>query len=525
MVRTSLFRHLSAVAAALAVLTVGGVTTMAATDANSASSSSAASATASTASSTSSSAQSAAASSTTAASSSQTTASSSSATTSTSTAKTTTAATPASKTVISGVVTKKGTVKLPTATYMQAGPGKGYKVLKTLKAGSSWKYFAYRDYQGRNWYDLGNDQWVGVSKTAKPAKATLSGVTSKKGTVNITVALKLQAGPGNGYKVIKTLKAGSAWKYSQVRSYQDKTWYNLGGNQWIGVKAGQTSSVSGVVSKSGTVYFNTALKLQAGPGNGYKVLKTLKANSSWKYSQVRSYQGKTWYNLGGNQWAGAKSGQTGKKSLAGVVSKKGTVRLNANIKLQAGPGNGYKVIKTLKYGTSWHFTQVRNYQGKTWYNLGNNQWVGVNKNIVDWRGPSEVDKAYPSTSKYPHMWIKVSLAKQRVYLMNGNSVLYTMLCSTGRPGATTPKGTYYIQAERGPVFGGSLGGARYYVSWKDHGVYLFHSVPISGSGAYLANEGALLGKVAHSHGCIRLTVSDAYWMYTHIKYGTKVVIY
>lgn len=522
MVRTSLFRHLSAVAAALAVLTVGGVTTMAATstDASATSSSSAASSTASAVSSTSSSAQPATSSSSSATSSS----SSSAATTGTSTSTTTTTA--PSKTVISGVVTKKGTVKLPTASYLQAGPGKGYKVIKKLAAGSSWKYFAYRDYQGRNWYDLGNDQWVGVSKTAKPAQTVISGVSSKKGTVNITTALKLQAGPGNGYKVIKTLKAGSSWKYSQIRSgYQGKTWYNLGGNQWIGVKSGQTSSYSGVVSKSGTVYFNTALKLQAGPGNGYKVIKTLKANSSWKYNQVRSYQGKTWYNLGGNQWVGAKSGQTGKKSLSGVVNKKGTVRLNANIKLQAGPGNGYKVIKTLKYGTSWKFSQVRVYQGKTWYNLGSNQWVGVNKSIVDWRGPSEVDKAYPSTSKYPHMWIKVSLAKQRVYLMNGNSVLYTMLCSTGRPGATTPKGTYYIQAERGPVFGGSLGGARYYVSWKGHGVYLFHSVPISGSGAYLANEGALLGKVAHSHGCIRLTVSDAYWMYTHIKYGTKVVIY
>lgn len=516
MVRTSLIRHLSAVAAALAVLTAAGVTTMAATNADTSSSSaSTVSSAASGASSTSVSAGVA-------------TASSQSAraenTQNATTAKTTQPA--ASKTVISGVVTKKGSVKLATATYLQAGPGKGYKVIKTLQAGSSWKYFAYRDYQGRNWYDLGNDQWVGVSKVVKQTPTTLSGVMTKKGIVNLTVALKLQAGPGNGYKALKTLRAGSAWKYSRVRNgYQGKTWYDLGGNQWVGVQAGQSSSFAGVVNKKGTVLFNTALKLQAGPGNGYRVLRSLKANSSWKYSQVRSYQGKTWYNLGGNQWVGAKSGQTGRKSLSGVVNKKGTVRLNAQLKLQAGPGNGYRVIKTLKYGTSWKFSQVRVYQGKTWYNLGANQWVGVNKSTLDWHGPSEVDKAYPSTSKYPHMWIKVSLAKQRVYLMNGNSVLYTMLCSTGRPGATTPKGTYYIQRERGPVFGGSLGGARYYVSWKDHGVYLFHSIPIGGNGAYLAKEGALLGKVAHSHGCIRLSVSDAYWMYTHIKYGTKVVIY
>ncbi|WP_235804118.1 L,D-transpeptidase [Ligilactobacillus hayakitensis] len=144
---------------------------------------------------------------------------------------------------------------------------------------------------------------------------------------------------------------------------------------------------------------------------------------------------------------------------------------------------------------------------------------------VDWRGPSE-DKPYPDVNKYPNMWVKVSTTANRVYLMNGNQVLYTMLASTGARGMETPKGTFYIQGERGNHFFNqySREGANYWVSFKDHGVYLFHSVPVDVNGNYIVKEAEQLGKQSLSHGCIRLSVSDAKWFYQNIKYGTKVVI-
>ena len=37
-------------------------------------------------------------------------------------------------------------------------------------------------------------------------------------------------------------------------------------------------------------------------------------------------------------------------------------------------------------------------------------------------------------------------------------------------------------------------GANYWVSWKDHGVYLFHSVPIDASGDYIEEEAEELGQ-------------------------------
>ncbi|MFD0896201.1 L,D-transpeptidase [Loigolactobacillus binensis] len=145
------------------------------------------------------------------------------------------------------------------------------------------------------------------------------------------------------------------------------------------------------------------------------------------------------------------------------------------------------------------------------------------KQTIDWRAPSE-KKAYPDLKQHPHVWLDVSQGKQRVYVKDGNQVLYTMYASTGMDN-TTPNGTYSIQAERGDhFFNHKLNeGANYWTSWSGHGVYLFHSVPTDASGNYNVAEAEKLGHKA-SHGCVRLTIADAKWINTYIPFGTKVVI-
>ncbi len=143
-----------------------------------------------------------------------------------------------------------------------------------------------------------------------------------------------------------------------------------------------------------------------------------------------------------------------------------------------------------------------------------------------WKQSSE-KKAYPSVSKHPNMWILVSKKKQRTYLVDNGKILYTMLCSTGTTGDNaTPTGTYHIQAEKGTFFynQSSGEGAKYWVSWKDHGTYLFHTVPTDENGNYITSEAKKLGKKASSHGCVRLSVADAKWLYNNVTTGTKVVI-
>ncbi|WP_407891987.1 L,D-transpeptidase [Lacticaseibacillus sp. N501-2] len=144
--------------------------------------------------------------------------------------------------------------------------------------------------------------------------------------------------------------------------------------------------------------------------------------------------------------------------------------------------------------------------------------------VIDWRKPSE-NKPYPDVNQYPNLEFVVSTAKQRVYLKAAGKTLYTMYASTGVNHAT-PTGHYAIQAERGLHFFNPevQVGANYYTSWLDHGTYLFHSVPTDANGHYIAAQAAKLGKKPGSHGCIRLSVPDAKWIYTNAKVGMPVIV-
>ena len=143
---------------------------------------------------------------------------------------------------------------------------------------------------------------------------------------------------------------------------------------------------------------------------------------------------------------------------------------------------------------------------------------------VDWLKPSQqVD--YPDPAAHPGLSLEVSLQDQRVYVRDGSELLYTMYASTGMDDST-PRGSFRIQSERGDHFyNPSEGmGARYYTSFLNHGVFLFHSVPTDSSGSYIKEEANLLGIRPSSHGCIRLTVPDALWIMKSVPIGTPVLV-
>ena len=119
-------------------------------------------------------------------------------------------------------------------------------------------------------------------------------------------------------------------------------------------------------------------------------------------------------------------------------------------------------------------------------------------NPVNWKKSSQKNE-YPDLDKHPHAYLKVSIAKQRVY----------------------------IQKERGDFFynAASKEGAKYWVSFKDHGIYLFHTVPTDKNGKFIPKEAQQLGKEAQSHGCVRLSVPDAKWIYKNVPEGMKVEIH
>ena len=158
----------------------------------------------------------------------------------------------------------------------------------------------------------------------------------------------------------------------------------------------------------------------------------------------------------------------------------------------------------------------------------------VMRTPIDWQQSSQTTP-YPDLNQVSNFWVKVSIKKNRTYLMSGNDVIYTMYSTagayytdetTGKKVSYTPTGTFYIQAERGDsFFNNALNeGANNWVSWLHHGEYLFHSVPTLPDGSYNLTAAAKLGKTPDSHGCIRLSVLDSDWMCHNLKVGTKVVI-
>ena len=127
--------------------------------------------------------------------------------------------------------------------------------------------------------------------------------------------------------------------------------------------------------------------------------------------------------------------------------------------------------------------------------------------------------------------LKVSVSDQRVYAYapdrNGEytDLVRTMKCSTGRKSSPTPTGTF---SDTGP-------GARWHFfkkfnCWAQYAFYIqgdimFHSVLYNQKGGKVTQSSVNhLGSRA-SHGCVRLSVEDAKWIWEHCPSNTKVVVY
>lgn len=129
-------------------------------------------------------------------------------------------------------------------------------------------------------------------------------------------------------------------------------------------------------------------------------------------------------------------------------------------------------------------------------------------------------------------WLKVNTKANvvNVYKKSGTKwVPYkVMLCSCGlatNEDNTTPAGTYKLNYKWRwlALVANSYG---QYVS-QITGDYLFHSVPYNERYNHASQPTAefnKLGKKA-SHGCVRLSVMDAKWIYENCPSGTKITVY
>ena len=137
-------------------------------------------------------------------------------------------------------------------------------------------------------------------------------------------------------------------------------------------------------------------------------------------------------------------------------------------------------------------------------------------------------KCADPNARYPYKLI-VDVSEQRVYVYEYSDGAYTKLkarfvCSTGTKANPTPLGTYR-STER-------IDEWHYFVDyncWAQYayrivGRYYFHSVLFKEKGGSPTSSSVRnLGRRA-SHGCVRLSVADAKWIYDTCPKGTTVVV-
>lgn len=181
-------------------------------------------------------------------------------------------------------------VKLSGSAGLYAGPSYNYKKLRMLPAGSSWRYNKAQVTKGQYWFNLGGDQWVRVGGAAKPV-------------LTMSAPSTLRVAPSFSAREIRTLKAGSRYKYSDTRVVDNQLWFNLGGNQWVadGKLSGATT-VKPSGAKRGVISLGTSLPLHTAPSQSSSVSRMLAPGTNWQYTDVKHVAGQTWYWLGGKQW-------------------------------------------------------------------------------------------------------------------------------------------------------------------------------------------------------------------------------
>jgi len=117
--------------------------------------------------------------------------------------------------------------------------------------------------------------------------------------------------------------------------------------------------------------------------------------------------------------------------------------------------------------------------------------------------------------------IEIDTDRQNLKYFLGDVAMKEFVVSTGKPGMPTPKGNFEIDYKHPKAWSATYGLWMPYWMSLSHGYFGIHELPEWPNG-YKEGEDHL-GK-AVSHGCIRLGVGDAEFLYNWADMGTEVFI-
>lgn len=294
-------------------------------------------------------------------------------------------------------------------------------------------------------------------------------------------------------------------------------------------------------------YFNDEGVMQTG---------MVQVEKSWYYFNKKGVMQTGWKTIKKKKYYfDPESGirQRGKKTIDGAVYyfDKDGVMATGWLKVKGkkyyhDPKTGVRIFKSKKIGKYYYYFKPKSGIMKTgWLKLKGKSYYYDSKGRKRFGVIKVKGKTYYLNLKtgakmskgsyylYKPVWNKSSRTRYLIYVdkkkryvtvykgkIRNWTVVKRFRCSIGKPSTPTPSGTYHISSKVSH-FGESKGYSVWYASGFIGTTYLIHSV-VCYRGTKRVSDGRL--GMAISHGCIRVAMGNAKWIYNHVGGGTTVYI-
>ena len=345
------------------------------------------------------------------------------------------------------------------------------------------------------------------------------------------------------------------WNHSGIVEYNNQWFYvekgrlnwnytGLGqsGNDWYYIVKGRVNwGYTGLVQRGNEWFYIENGKLNWNHSGNVEYnnqwFYVERGRLNWNYTGL-GQSGNDWYyiergrvNWGytglvqkGNEWFYVKGGKLD-WSYTGLVQKGNEWFFVRNGRLDWGytglacNGEYYFYVKNGRL--DWSYSGYAQIDGQgEYYEVRNGRLVGGTLTLAKMHG---VANNQDSPTNYI---VIVDRAAHRVGVFKGSKYNWAdakyYKCCVGKPSTPTISGTYYIKS-RGKYFDTGTKGRCWYFT-QINGNYLFHSVIYDrqNSPKRIIDNSM---DAAVSHGCVRLDLENAKWIYDNIPNNTKVIIY
>ncbi len=187
--------------------------------------------------------------------------------------------------------------------------------------------------------------------------------------------------------------------------------------------------------------------------------------------------------------------------------------------------NGVMKTGWIQDGDKWYYAKSSGALAyKEYITVNGKKYYADDKYVV--AEPNSVSSKAQNYSSNTDYLILVDTTNQKTYVFKGSKGKWAqqkaMTCSTGTSSNSTPLGEYKTTMRT--RYFDSFGYRCWYATGFIGGEYLFHSSPYILEDKPNRIADSTMG-VPSSHGCIRMTLDDALYIYDNIPIGSKVVIF